>query len=194
MDYCFDYNKEEQENWKSGNRGMLGMPALILLSAIIDTMGAYFRGTNLEIDVDGQKKKIETASDHFLILNDKLLFGLNLTEPVISDFYKKYRSVATHNSTLPPFQFMDIGIKSDEIFKFNSLGEIEKLMLKPLFEAVKKASATFVHWLQFGGWSAAHKLAKELSEKSGIITQPQQSTTLTGSTQNFGSVNPTSNT
>lgn len=180
LDFCFKYEKSEHNNC---GEGMLGMPALILLSSIIDTMGAYFRGTSLEVEVDGNKRKIQTASEHFLILNHEKLFNLRLTDLVITDFYSKYRSVSTHNNTLPPFMSMDKGDKADDIFIFNNDGKkIKKLMLIPLFESVQKANRIFSHYLKFGNWSEDHQLAKELLKKSGEVEQTPVSPGATGLT------------
>ncbi|QJD97711.1 hypothetical protein HH214_18440 [Mucilaginibacter robiniae] len=185
LDFCFGYDKSNNEKWETTDAGILGMPALILLSSIIDTMGAYFRGTNMEFEVDGEKRIIEKAAHHFYILNHTVLFKLGLSDMVITDFYSKYRSVATHNGTLPPFNYMDIGNVDDDIFVLNSTCSIEKLVLKPLYIAVKNAVVTFNYYLQSGNWSSDHKLAKELESKSGTNSAHQRSPTITGSTESI---------
>lgn len=158
------------------------MPALILLSSIIDTIGAYFRGTSAIIIVNEESKKIETVSDHFLILNHEKLFDLNLSGKTIYDFYSKYRSLLTHNNTLPPNASLDLGKETERSFLLNQDQEIIKVNLKPLFTKVKAASDTFIYYLETGNWSEDHKLSQEIESKGNTSGGSLDSLTITAST------------
>lgn len=170
VDYCMSFQKAGNAAWGKDDAGCLGMPALILLCSVIDSMGSYFRDTSTTISVNGEDKKIERVADHFLILNHSTLFNLKLDGKVIYDFYTKYRSPLTHNNTLPMNVVMDIGSVSDSIFQTNASGEVELVRLAPLLNKVRETVDVFIHYLQNGNWSTDHKLTKELLEKSNKDT------------------------
>lgn len=182
IDYCMSFEKTNNPVWGKNDAGCLGMSALILLSAVIDTMGSYFRGSSATINVDGEERLIETVSDHFLILNHDKIFDLRLSGKVIYDFYSKYRSPGTHNNTLPFNAFMDMGTASNDIFQVNSKHEVELVRLTPLHQKVVKAVNIFNHYLLNGNWSADHKLAADLqqrsnSEVSSTVGRPSENPT-----------------
>jgi hypothetical protein len=180
IEYCIQFDKSIKENWEEEDLGCLGMPAIILLCSVIDTMGSYFRGTSATIQVDGVPTSIETVSNHFLILNHDKLFNLNLSGKTIYDFYSKYRSPLTHNNTLPPNTSLEIGAETDDIFIINSDGEVTQVNLIPLFEKVKVEVETFIHFIDYATWSEDHKLKQELEARgntSGIVSN---SVSLTG--------------
>lgn len=164
--YCLDFNKNEDDLLKIDNGGCLGYPALILMSSVIDTIGSFFSGSKLEIQIDGDKKKIETAAEHFLILNESNLFNFSLSRKAIFDFYSCYRSTLTHNNSLPENRFLKKGESNSEIFEIDNDQKIHSISLIPLYEALCKAVTKFIHWLEYGNWSTEQKLKTDLEEKS----------------------------
>lgn len=183
IQYCFDFNKQTSSEWDGNELGMLGMPALILLSSVIDTIGSYFLGCDMEIMVDDVARKIERVADHFLILNHRQLFNLSLSNKTITDFYSNYRSIATHNNTLPGYHFLDIGSNEDEIFALNEDNSIKLVRLKPLFNAINNVVNTFFYYVEHGNWSETHKLSQRIEEQSNPIFEKPDSITITGNTQ-----------
>lgn len=166
INFCLHYNKTSEEVQTDFTVPCLGYPAAILLCSVIDTMGSFFRGSESTFQVGSEIKKIETASDHFLILNHDILFDLNLSGKTIFDFYTTYRSKLTHNNSLPRNNFLRADSASDQLFRLNTEDEIEVINLVALFKVVKNATNIFIHWLQYGQWSEEHKLTQELNEKA----------------------------
>ncbi len=166
VNYCLHYNKDEDHVHEDFTVPCLGYPAAILLCSLIDTIGSFFRGSQSVIMVDSQPKTIETASDHFLILNHNILFNLNLSGKTIFDFYSTYRSRLTHNNSLPPNNFLIATSISNPIFRLNANDEVEIMDLVPLFKKVEDATSILIHWLKYGQWSSEHKLTQELNEKA----------------------------
>ena len=166
VNYCLHYNKNDSQIHKDFTVPCLGYPAAILLCSLIDTIGSFFRGSQSVIMVDSQPKTIETAFDHFLILNHNFLFNLNLSGKTIFDFYSTYRSKLTHNNSLPTNNFLIATSAANPIFRLNSNDEVEFIDLVPLYKKVENATDIFIHWLKYGQWSSEHKLTKELNEKA----------------------------
>ncbi len=164
--FCLHYNKTKEEVQSDYTVPCLGYPATILLCCVIDTMGSFFRGSESIIKVGSESKQIETAPDHFLILNHDILFGLNLSGKTIFDFYSTYRSKLTHNNSLPKNNFLIADSASDQIFTLNANEEIEVVNLVALFKSVERASSIFIHWIQYGQWSEEHKLTRELNDSA----------------------------
>lgn len=77
------------------NGGVLGFPSALLLMAVVDAIGAYHRGSELEIEVDGCRRRIRSTQDHFLILNS-MHFRYGLTDQQIGRIYEVCRSPLTH--------------------------------------------------------------------------------------------------
>lgn len=186
--YCLDFDKSDKANWPEGGNGCLGFPALILLSSVIDTMGSYFRGGAATFLVDGTNRTINTVNDHFLVLNHNTLFKLTLSGTSIYDFYKKYRSPATHNNTLPPNTALDIGKVTDDVFEINSAGELTLIRLKPLYTKTVEAFEKFSYYLQSGSWSEDHAVQKDLKSRANASPTSTQSISLSGT----GTTNKTS--
>jgi hypothetical protein len=189
VDYCINYDKSINEDWAEDEVGCLGIPTIILLCSIIDTMGSYFRDTATTIQVNNGQKSINTASDHFLILNHDKLFNLKLDSKTIYDFYSKYRSILTHNNTLPPNTSLDVGKEKDEAFTINSEGEVIQVKLIPLYDKIKTASKTFIHYVNIGNWSDDHKLSNEIESKKNFSGISDASPTITASTITTSSKN-----
>jgi len=166
IDFCLHYNKTNELVQTDFTVPCLGYPAAILLFSVIDTMGSFFRGSDSTIQVGSELKKIETASDHFIILNHNILFNLNLSGKTIFDFYSTYRSKLTHNNSLPVNNFLIANSASDKIFTLNSNYEIEVINLVALFKVVESATNIFIYWLRDGQWSKEHKLTQELIKKA----------------------------
>jgi hypothetical protein len=167
VDYCLNFDKAKNENWNGESKvGCLGIPALILICTLIDTIGSYFRGAAYNISIDGENHKIEFASDHFFILNHDKFFKLGLKMVTIMDFYSTYRSKLIHNMTLPENNFLEIGKKEDNIFQLDRNNKIIKINILPLFEKTKVAIDDFIYYLDNGTFSADHTVKKELIAKS----------------------------
>lgn len=167
IEYCLNYDKAKESGWIGNSKeGCLGIPAIILLCTLIDTIGSYFRGAAYIISIDGVNHKIEFASDHFYILNHDKFFNLGLKMVTIMDFYSTYRSKLIHNTALPENNFLEIGKKEDNIFQLDNNNKIIKINIRPLFEKTKVAINDFIYYLEYGTFSADHSLKKELIEKS----------------------------
>lgn len=161
--YCLNFEKESSKDWE-GESGRLGYPSLVLLACIIDTIGSFFRGSDTEIKIDGESKIIETASDHFYVLNHSELFNLNLKNKTILDLYSTYRSKIVHNHSLPPNNFLKYDESDTRIFIINNDDDIVCINLYSLLDAVDKALVKFLHWLNFSTFSPDHKLSSELKK------------------------------
>ena len=102
-EYCLEYRKSDKILWpEPHSAGVLGMPCAILLFAIVDTIGSYFRKNSnapLDILVDGKQEKIGKTHKHFYILNSEY-FGLSLSDAAIKEFYNKGRCRLMHNGVL----------------------------------------------------------------------------------------------
>lgn len=159
---CLEYDKSNKHWIGDSLEGCLGIPAAILLCSLIDTIGSEFRGSKYQISIDGQSYTIQTASDHFFILNHDKLFNLNLSRSAIMDFYTSYRSKLTHNSALPANNYLGIGCLTDDIFIFNQNFEIVKINLLPLYQKTKDMIEIFIYYLDTGTFSSTHKLTCEL--------------------------------
>ncbi len=166
IEQCILFDKEKKKDWEYGGSGILGIPSLILLCSVIDTIGSYFRGSDQEITIDGSKLKIETASEHFLILNHEKFFNLQLTRNAIDDFYSTYRSKLTHNNSLPANNFLSIGKDQSESFEFDSNNLIQIINIRPLFGKTTDAVGQFLYYLTNSTFSDNHKLTKELVSKA----------------------------
>jgi hypothetical protein len=167
INYCLNFDKAKNKNWNGESKeGCLGVPALILICTLIDTIGSYFRGAEYIISIDEENHKIKFASDHFYVLNHDKFFNLGLKMATIMDFYSTYRSKLVHNTTLPENNFLEIGKKEDSIFQLDRNNKIIKINILPLFEKTKVASDDFIYYLDNGTFSADHAVKKELIAKS----------------------------
>ncbi|WP_293299583.1 hypothetical protein [Pedobacter sp. UBA4863] len=98
--YLLNYRKLDKHVWANANGGVLGFPATILLFAIVDTIGSYYRNTNYQIQVDGLSTTIDDEGwQHFKILNS-LYFNLNLSTEDLKQIYVFARSKLVHNSVI----------------------------------------------------------------------------------------------
>lgn len=161
---CLNFDKGDEKWTGINNSGCLGIPCLILLSSLIDTMGSMFRGSDLRIMIDETVHNIVTASDHFMILNDVRLFNLNLSMLAIEDLYKTYRCKLTHNNTLPENNFLNIDKPHGKLFEYNDEGLISVINLTELLGYVKKAVPIIIIWINEGTFSEEHKVTTELYE------------------------------
>ena len=113
--YCSEYRKTDEKwgDFKTG--GCLGYPGAILLFAIVDSIGSYFRkNKNLIITIDSRKVTIDKDGwEHFKILNSKY-FKQNLSEAFIRALYLEFRSYLTHNSVLGKYAGMVMNTASLE--------------------------------------------------------------------------------
>ena len=187
IDYCLNFDKAKNENWNGDSKeGCLGIPGFILLCTLIDTIGSYFRGSKYIIKIDGVNHPIETASEHFYILNHEKFFNLDLKMVTIIDFYSTYRSKLVHNTLLPENNFLSIGSKEDNIFHLDGEEKIVKVNIKPLFEKTKVAIETLIYYLENGTFSLDHALNTEMLEKrkeSNPLNINISTTAVTGFTQ-----------
>lgn len=102
IEWLLRYRKTESSIWNNPTGGTLGFPAAVLLFTIVDTIGSYYRKSNikLEIPVDGTKKIIdEEGYKHFFILNSHY-FNLSLSTFEIQNLYNMARSKLVHNSII----------------------------------------------------------------------------------------------
>jgi len=102
IDWLLRYKKIDPSIWNNANGGTLGYPAALLLFTIVDTIGSYYRKSDLklEITVDGTKRAIdEEGYKHFLILNSHY-FNLSLSAFEIQNLYNMARSKLVHNSVI----------------------------------------------------------------------------------------------
>jgi len=162
IDYCLSYKKSDN--------GCLGIPAMILMCSVIDTIGSYYRGSDYNFIIDNVSAKIEKASDHFYVLNHQTYFNLNLSKNTIDDVYSTYRSKLTHNASLPPNNYLYIDKNEQALFHLNTEKKIVKVNLFPLFERIKKACDEFIYHLEIGNFSEHHKLSNELITGSKTIS------------------------
>jgi len=167
INMCLNFDKSKEDDWDGNSKiGCLGIPSMILICSLIDTIGSVFRGSNMNFSIDGNNYKINTASDHFYILNHERFFNLNLSMITITDFYETYRSKLTHNNSIPANNYLSIGNITDNIFELNCENMIVKIKIKPLFEETKNAVDTLIYYLKNGTFSDDHKLSKELDSKA----------------------------
>lgn len=174
IEYCLHKNKLSGLQSDDYSKSCYGYPAAILLFSIIDTIGSFFRGSQLRINVDSKERKISGTNDHLLILNHKRMFDLDLTEITIKDLYSTYRCKLTHNHALPFSNYLINCSQTDWIFKYNNEGKIVCINLAKLHTKVHAAVEKFEHYLISATWSDNHELTKELleagkSETSGDI-------------------------
>lgn len=165
IEKCIEFNKETDASWEYGGKGILGIPAFILICSVIDTIGSYFKNSSQEITIDNSELKIGKASEHFFILNHDRLFNLNLPLKTINDFYSTYRSTLTHNNSLPANNFLNIGDNETKCFDLDENNLIQVINIKPLFNLTKKAIGQFQYYLTTANFSDDHKLTKELINK-----------------------------
>lgn len=110
---CLDHKKD--------NGGCLGYPAAISLFSIVETIASAYSkrdGTgSLTVTIPDcpSPKPIKGTDDHFFILNSKY-FNQNLTQPVIQDVYKYYRSRLVHNAFILKNRFLEKGKPTDSPF------------------------------------------------------------------------------
>ena len=90
--YCIEYRKDVNI-WNAP--GCFGYPAALLLLSIVDSIGSYVRGGNVE--------------NHFKILNNKEYYNLSLSYEDIKDIRKNYRDLLSHNTLLSPDVGLSIG-------------------------------------------------------------------------------------
>ena len=136
---------------KKGTKSCYGMPALILLSSIIDTIGTFYRsGTFSNITQNEvSQNNLGHAGDHFEHFYDK--FIENNTNPqwlcnrnlFIGDFYKLGRCRATHNSVLGPKIRITINDNKNGAFIWEK-HNIVHIQLKELNKLVKNAFSTMI--------------------------------------------------
>lgn len=165
VNFCLTYEKFNNNDWGE-DRGCLGIPALILLCSIIDTIGSFFRGGELEIGFEDRNRKIEKAKHHFYILNHERLFDLKLKKFTITDFYSTYRSKLTHNNSLPRNNFLKSDKNDNEVFELDGNDKIVCVNLYSLYLKTKSAADEFSYWLTIGTFSSDHRLTIELESQS----------------------------
>lgn len=158
--YCLDFEKKGSDKFWN-EEGCLGYSAFILLCTVIDTIGSFYRGTDVEIPFGSEKRKIEEnkAWQHFYILNHPDYFDLNLKENTIKDFYGAYRSRVVHNSSLPQGNFLINDKKSLDCFYLNEKGDVLKVNLWGLSQITDMAASRFLYFLENGTFHEGYKLA-----------------------------------
>ena len=106
------------------NGGVHGFPAALLLFAVVDAIGSYYRYSDLRVPVDGRTLAINGDDwRHFLVLNSPL-YGQTLTESQLKSLYSQFRNPLTHNAGLRPGTALAVGDLSDaEVFHRRVSGE-----------------------------------------------------------------------
>lgn len=126
VEYCLKNTKDSKY---FGEGGYYGIPAAILLLSVVDALGAH---------MPGSKK------NHFNVLNNKKLFGLNLSKSSVDILYKEYRCVLTHESTLNKGSILRMGTETDPPFEVSISRELSALNLLALLKYTKKAVSIFI--------------------------------------------------
>lgn len=98
--YCITTEKQ--------NRGVFGYPGALLLFAIADAIGSFFRGNgSFQMMVDGGQKNIRKASEHYFIFNSEY-YGLSLSGKEIQQLVTNFRNPLSHNSLLAPDSMLTV--------------------------------------------------------------------------------------
>ncbi len=147
--YCISYRKGSE--WEINQfGGCLGYPAAIILFSIVDTIGSFYEGNkNFKIQVDGKNQTINNNGfEHFYILNSNY-FNQNLSGEIIKKIYQNFRSLLTHNLTLPPNHCLSIGDLNKEIVELRASEDFIDIKfpvinLVPFLEISKKAVSEFI--------------------------------------------------
>ncbi len=94
---ALSYRKDA--SWQSD--GCLGFASGVLLMCVVDTLGSFMRGTDVEISIDGQPRKIDGEGfKHFFVLNHADTFAQHLSHAEIKGIYDTYRSPLSHNAAV----------------------------------------------------------------------------------------------
>ena len=117
--YCINFNKKK--DW--GYDGCYGYPAVILLLALVDAIGAHIIGGG-----DDMKK-------HFQILNDPEWFDLKLSQEELEALRKGLRSRLVHQSYMDSNLVLNKGDFHNETIE--TIDEKVILNLVPFFEKTK---------------------------------------------------------
>lgn len=133
----------KNSSWTISQEGCLGYPSAIILLSIVDSIGKYFVGKDLKINIDGN---VVTINDErpiykrFYILNS-IYYGQNFSDNEIKLIYSKYRNALVHSATVDPGNFIDIGDKSNKAFEIKEINgqSIPFINLVPFWHLNKKA-------------------------------------------------------
>lgn len=168
--YCLEFEKKASDKfWNTP--GCLGYSAFILLCTIIDTIGATFRSSDVEIPFGEEREKIAArGKKHFYILNHPDYFDLNLKKGTIEDLYATYRNKVVHNSSLPKGNFLINDKGSRECFHLNEEYKVVKVNLWGLYSITNRAAERYLYYLENGKLSEFHRLADELEKEEKQIT------------------------
>ena len=141
--YCLETPQKE------GELGCYGMPALILLSSIIDTVGTFYRngtGTFADISIGeaSSKKGLKSARIHFIEYRKKFARNICSEQDFLTYIYDYSRCKAIHNGILYPNVFISSSKSKDIIQTIDNtkvvfLPALYNLVLKS-FEIMKKES------------------------------------------------------
>jgi hypothetical protein len=126
--------------------GCYGYPTALILFAIVDAIGSFYRGnTSFTISVDGKKKTIKnTGSQHYFILNSDY-YGQSLSDQDIKRLFNYYRCLLTHNASLAPNHSLVIGNPTDPPFrKRPGSNHIDIVNLRPFLDLTHIAVAKFL--------------------------------------------------
>jgi hypothetical protein len=157
--------------YRTRDNGCLGYPAALILFSIVDTLGSFLRGNEIEIDFKDKKRSIEKTGEHFFVLNYKY-YAQNLSETEIKELYSIYRCTLDHNSLLPNNRFLTK--RSNKLSAFEFAPAISHVHLVPFLELSKRAVKLFLaEDAQFFNKSVVLKeiLSKKAYSAAGSVTE-----------------------
>lgn len=130
---------------KKENGGIYGYPCSFLLFSLIETIGSFYKGKNINIIIDGKSKIIKKTNEFFYILNSANYFNQKLSEKEINNLYDNYRSPLTHNSVLPINHSLWVGIDNNIVLDYEK--EWPRVNLTALLNLCKLATKNFLNEL-----------------------------------------------
>jgi hypothetical protein len=144
-EYCVGYTKDV--TWsREMSGGCLGYPAAVMMFAIVDAIGSYYRGNRtLSMSVDGRSVSIRTDGfQHFYILNSEY-YAQTLSASTIKSLYGRFRSLLVHNAALAPGSFL-VSFSGQHV-SFPVSDDRQCVNLPPFLELSKRAVGVFLERL-----------------------------------------------
>ena len=136
--YCLETPKRKNTD------SCYGMPALILLSSIVDTIGTFYRtGQYQTITIEEIcNEDLTSVKNHFVKYHNRFLSEDCEQNDFVDLFYKCARCKATHNSVLGPQVILTKKVdKNKHVLSKDKAGKLT-IHLFELYENVKQAFKT----------------------------------------------------
>ena len=175
---CLDISKMCIEKQKDEKGNCYGMPALILLCDVIDSIGCYFINGSYEA-LKGNFKGVGSGT-HFDVFYDAFadILDKEINKSEFCDGQKSiviaYRNRSMHNSGLAPNCF--ITTKGEKLYEQNDIDKEYFLDIKRLYDIVVTCNEKL---------EKEHPISRETSDDGDLsnkITEPIDSNTITGNT------------